>query len=349
MKKVNLFLMVLLTVVFLSSLIMSSHHAKAAPEEPIKLTLASWSPPMQVINRGGIDPWIKEVEKRTGGKVKITNFPGASLGKPPDHYDLAVKKLAHIATVVPSFSFGRFPLSGVMELPFLAPNPTASSKTFWELYKKFPEIQKEFGEVKVIAFFTNDPMQIHTSKKPIRALDDLKGLKIRAGDKLTADMLKTLGATPIFMSITDVYIALERGTIDGAFYTLEAVRGFKLQEVSKYCTVVNFNCLRMGLVMNLESWNSLQKDIQGIIGEELGGSYFVNLVSAGYEADIKNGIKAMEDAGNKMIYLPPDEIAKWKKALMPIREEWVKEMKSKNLPGGEVLDEAIRLIEKYSK
>ncbi len=94
MKKVNLFLMVLLTVVFLSSLIISSHHAKAAPEEPIKLTLASWSPPMQVINRGGIDPWIKEIEKRTGGKVKITNFPGASLGKPPDHYDLAVKKLA---------------------------------------------------------------------------------------------------------------------------------------------------------------------------------------------------------------------------------------------------------------
>ena len=75
----------------------------------------------------------------------------------------------------------------------------------------------------------------------------------------------------------------------------------------------------------------------------------MNIVSAGYEADFKSGIKIMEDAGNKMIYLSPDEIAKWRKQLLPIREEWVKEMKSKNLPGGEVLDEAIRLIEKYSK
>lgn len=75
-----------------------------------------------IVIYGVIDPWIKEVEKRTKGKVKITNFPGSALGKPPEHYDLAVKGLADVASCAPAYMPGRFPLSSVIELPFLAPD-----------------------------------------------------------------------------------------------------------------------------------------------------------------------------------------------------------------------------------
>jgi TRAP-type C4-dicarboxylate transport system substrate-binding protein len=289
------------------------------------------------------------VEKRTKGKVKITNLSGAALGKPPEHYDIAVTGRADIASFVPGYTSGRFPLSSVIELPFLAPNPTHTSNSIWQLYEMFSEIQKEYSDTKLLALFTNDPIQIHSSKKPVRTLDDLQGMKIRVGGQQMASMMKLLGASPVFMSITDVYLGLERGTIDAAVYTLEAVRGFKLQEVSRYCTVANLCCLRLALTMNLDSWNRLPEDIKNLLGVELGGSYLVNLAAKGYEADRKAGIKAMQDAGNELIYLSSDERVKWAKRLQPVRDAWLEDMEAKNLPGKEVLDKALWLEKKYAQ
>lgn len=241
-----------------------------------------------------VDQGSGEAHKR---KSEDNEYVGAALGQPPEHYDLAVKGVADIAQVNLSFTASRFPLTSVMELPFLAPDVKDSSNAFWQLYTKFPAVQQEFKDVKVVALFTNDPMQICTKSKPVRSLEDLKGMKIRVGDKVTAEAFKLLGANPIFMSITDVYFALDRGTIDGAMYTLEAVRGFKLAEVTKYCTVANFNCLRFAVVMNLAKWNSLPKDVQKLMGEELAGQYLVDLAVKGYEADSAGGLKALKDAG----------------------------------------------------
>jgi len=350
MKRVMCVGAVLVSVAILAGILVTLQPSNAASQDkPIQLTVASWSPPKQILNRGVIDPWIKEVEKRTNGKVKITNFPGSALGKPPEHYDLAVKGLADIASCAPAYMPGRFPLSSVIELPFLAPNPTDTSHAYWQIYKKFPAIQAEYNDVKVLALFTNDPMQIHTRNKAIRSLEDLKGMKIRVGDKLSAEALKAVGGSPIFMPITEVYLALEKGVIDGAGYTLEAVRAFKLQEVSRYCTVLNLNCLRMGLVMNLNKWKSLPQDIQRILEEELGGDYLVDLNAKGYEGDLRAGLKTLKDSGNEIIYLSADERAKWAKRLMPIREAWLEEMKAKNLPGKEVLDSVLWLEGKYGK
>src|SRR5438128_7083979 len=73
------------------------------------------------------------------------------------------------------------PLSDVISLPFLPLNTAEKgSEALWQLYEKFPSIQKEYGDIVPLVLYSSSPNLIITTKKPVKTLDDFKGLKIRA-------------------------------------------------------------------------------------------------------------------------------------------------------------------------
>ena len=94
--------------------------APPVAEEPIEMSVAIWVPPVHHTVPDMLEPWAQELEKRTNGRLKLTLFTGSALGAPADHFDIAVEGAADIAIFNPGFTPGRFPLSEVIELPFLS-------------------------------------------------------------------------------------------------------------------------------------------------------------------------------------------------------------------------------------
>lgn len=339
----------LLTFVFLPLIPIS---VSAAAEKPITLKFAHQNPPKGRTTVKVIDPYIKMLEKATKGRLKIVSYPAQSLLKAKEVVTGIETGIADMTWAPLGYFTGRFPLTMVMMLPFIAhENAGKNSLVLQELYETVPEIKREFKNLKVLFFHASDAYHIATSKKPIRNLDDLKGMKLRIMGAYPIKAAKLLGVSPLFMPMPAIYEAGEKGVLDGAALPWAAVATFNQYEVFPYWTDVKLWIATFVMVMNIDKWNSLPPDIQkgimsvsGMKVAEWGGN-------AGWGPDVKDETLAKaRKAGKKQekISLDPGEFEKWRKiAGEPIWNTWVKEMNKKGLPGQKVLDAAKRLVKKY--
>jgi len=333
---------------FLSIFIILSFFFIASPQivisKTIELRVAQPFSPKHTVQTMVLDPWAKKIEEMTGGKVKVTMFPGGALGKADDHYSLAEKGIADISYALQDYTPGRFPLTSVYELPFMIPSAEKTSVAMWKTYEKFPEFRKEYSKVKVLALFCHPPGHFNTVSKPIRTLNDFKGLKIRtASQPGVIDALKVFGAVPVTMAVSDSYSALERGVVDGTVLPWEGLYVFNQAELLKYSTEADFYTTTMMFVMNKRKYNSLPPDVKKVIDQTTG------LVLSRETGRVYDKMRPVYkerclEKGMQVIQLPPEDTEKLKALTMPIREDWIKDMNKKRLPGKAVLDAAIKFI-----
>lgn len=287
--------------------------------------------------------WANKIEKLTQGRIKITIFPGGALGKPPQQYDNATKGITDIAFGLQSYTPGRFPLTSCLRLPFMVSSAKQGSEVLWKVYEKY--LQNEYKNVKVLWLFMHGPGQIFTTKKQIKTLEDLKGLKLRSPGPITSRVIRALGAVPVTMPITQVYTALERKTIDGLLGPWEIMPPFRFYEKCKYATIVNFYSLTFFVVMNKDKYNTLTPDIKKIFDENTGLKMSIT-AGAAYDHADKIGKAIFLKHGGKIYTLPPSKRARWVKASGSVKNYWLKEMQSKSLPGKEVLNYTLQLLGK---
>ena len=100
-------------------IMLAADSPRGVAAQEIKLKLSHFIPTSHNHHANVIVPWVEEVKKRTNGRVEITVFPGASLCKPPQQYDCAKSGIADLAWGVTGWTPGRFPLTSVIELPFM--------------------------------------------------------------------------------------------------------------------------------------------------------------------------------------------------------------------------------------
>ncbi|MEJ2725011.1 MAG: TRAP transporter substrate-binding protein, partial [Deltaproteobacteria bacterium] len=177
--------------------------------ETIDLKFSSPWPPPHPQHTMVIQPWAKKLNQLTGGRLKISLFPGQALGKAADHYEMAVKGVCDIALTNPMYTPARFQLLSVFWLPFMVTTAEQTSVALWKAYDKY--MQDEFKDVKVLWLYVHAPGQIFTRKKEVKTLRDFEGMKIRATNPYVEESLKILGASPVFIPVPEVYPALERG------------------------------------------------------------------------------------------------------------------------------------------
>ncbi len=289
--------------------------------------------------------WAKEIEKRTGGKVQITVFPGGTLTPADKCYDGVVKGISDIGFSVLAYTRGKFPLTEVADLPLGMKTGLVATKMINDFYKKFKP--REFDEVQVMYLHGHGPGILH-SKKEVTKLEDVKGMKIRCTG-MAAKIVGALGATPVAMPMGETYDALSRGVVDGSMAPYEALQGWKWGEVVKY-TVEDWGAsysTGMFVVMNKDKWNSLPADIQKII-EQVNEEYIEKQGKTWDEIE-KAGKDFTVSRGNKIISFLQDEDWKWQKAVKPLLDEYVKNMGNKGLPGDVVLKFYLQTIYKYQK
>jgi len=316
-----------------------------AQVKPIELAFATHGTPGGTFTRYFTEVWVKEVEKRTQGRVKITVYWKEALGKGVDHYDMVRKGVCDVAWGIPGWTPGRFPMTEVMELPFLFNSPISGSRAAWEIYETY--LKPEYTGVRVLGVFVSDLNHLWSAKKPIHTLEDLNGTKVRVSGLVPTKTIGLIGGTPVFLAWPDVYEALQRGTVEGAVAGASPMIAFRIYEVGKYGTVLNFNCPMNFLVMNLDTWNKLPQEIQKI--PELSGPYVSELGGSAYHKETVRGFEDLSRHGVNIYTLPPAEMERWKKAAVPIYDWWVKNLEAKGLPGKKLLDDAQRLSKKYAQ
>lgn len=340
MKKIAVMTVVfLLTVGFASFALVNTATAKN-----IDLKFASPFPPMQTPMAKTFPPWMEKLNKLTNGLVKVTMFPGGALGKTPAHYALVEKGIADIAYNLHDYTPGRFPMTSVFELPFMVPSAEKTSVAMWKVFEQFPDFQKEYSRVKVLALFCHPGGHFNTTQKPIKSIADFKGMKFRTANPYVTKALKVFGAVPVNMPVTETYMSLERGVVEGTVLPWEGNFVFKLAELLKYGTEVDFYTMTMFVVMNKKKWNSLPADVKKTID---GISGLVLSQDAGRTYDkARPFMKSMcLKKGMQALTLPPAEMDKLKALTAPLQADWVKEMEAKGLSSAkEVLAAAIKYL-----
>lgn len=317
--------------------------AGSVAAETIELKFAHAFSPKHTMQQKVFMPWADKISEMTDGKVKVTFFPGGALGKTPDHYALAEKGIADIIYILQDYTPGRFPMTSVFELPFMVPSAEKTSVAMWKVFEQFPEFRKEYDRVKVLALFCHPGGHFNTTEKPIRALDDFRGLKFRTASPHVTKALKIFGAVPVNMPVTETYTALERGVVDGTVLPWEGNFVFKLAELLKYGTEADFYTMTMMVVMNKNKYDSLPEDVKQAI-DETTGMPLSQECGRVYDEVRPVMKKLCLKAGMEAIQLPEEEREKLRELTEPLQDEWVKEMEEKGLPGREVLDAALNYI-----
>lgn len=316
-----------------------------AAAKTIELKFAHAFSPKHTMQQKVFMPWAEKINKMTNGKVKVTFFPGGALGKTPDHYALAEKGIADIIYILHDYTPGRFPMTSVFELPFMIPSATKTSTAMWKVYEQFPEFRKEYSKVKTLALFCHPGGHFNTVKTPIKSIDDLKGMKFRTASPHVTKALKVFGAVPVNMPVTETYTALERGVVEGTVLPWEGNFVFKLAELLKWSTEVDFYTMTMMVVMNKRKWDSLPDDVKKVIDETTGmamskecGRVYDEVRPIMKSLCLKKGMQVVEGG------LPAADMKRLQDLTIPLRNEWVEDMNAKGLPGKAVLDAAVQFL-----
>lgn len=313
-----------------------------AQKKQITLNFASFSPSTSVAAQIE-ETWMKEIEQRTSGKVKFNRYFGSTLLTGNNMYEGVVGGIADIGASVFGYTPGRFPLWQVMDLPVAFPSAKVANLVQWEVYKKFKP--KELSRTKILFFISCSPCSIW-SKAPIRTLEDMKGKQIRATG-FAAKMVEALGGTPVGAPQTEVYEMLAKGIVQGTWSSVDVLKSYKQADVVKYLTLNNLYVSTFYVAMNLNKWRSLPSDVQKIIDDF--SEKYIEINGAFWDKMHNEGLQYAKENKLEIISLSPNELARWKKAVQPLLDDYTARMNAQKLPGKEFLQEVMTLKEKYSK
>jgi TRAP-type C4-dicarboxylate transport system substrate-binding protein len=295
--------------------------------------------------------WANEVEKRTGGKVKIQMFWMESLFKIKDGLPAIQNRIGDLGWITSTYHPSNFPLYMMLDLNFnWNGSYVATQLAGIETAEKQPDLRAELEREKIVLVVPHAPGigQIGT-KKCFDSIKDLKGKTIRSVGGPSVPFFKNLGANPVFMAFSDVYEALDRGTISAmgqcpVMYSFT----FKLYEVIKCLYIINSGTMvSAGIYMNLDVFKKLPKDVQEMF-MKLRTEYAYRFGKALLDTEsemlrewqTKHGLTIKHpSAEDKEIILEAGRKA---------NEDWIKQEESKgNKAAGKVWDYYLKALKKY--
>lgn len=266
--------------------------------------------------------FAKMVEERTNGKVKIEVYPAGQLYKADSLRKAISSGALDMGVTYEGTWTGPIPLVDIFVIPFLRKDYKEVQKD-WEgkIGMRLREEMEKNG-VKALGFGAyGESFSVANSKRPLKTPDDFKGLRIRTHEPIAADCIKAFGGSPVMMTSAEVFMALQRGTVDGATSGPTTIVQRKWYEVTKYITVTYGVYSVWPLMINIKVWNGLSKEVQKIFQEaaEEYKNYTIQIAEKEDEEAIQFLFKTNE------VYVLTDHDRKiWGKALEPVKKEFIK-------------------------
>ena len=320
----------------------------AAQKRPIELSLSlSWSE--TGINYEGLKHWVAAIHDGTGGRVNIVPYFNSSLSPASEAYNAAQSGITDIAMVDSNMLPGMFPMQEIWSQILPSTPWTRWSRIQWEIFNKFPQYKAEMPPIKILFGFSYGPATLATVKKPVRSLEDAKGLKLIVIGKVSTEVADALGFAPVPTYPPEWFTTMEKGVADGMLLCRQTFfYEYSLDSFAKYVTDIHVANTPFFFAMNMDKWNSLPPDIQQVF-EKYGGEWAADyLDDYFYKTARKEGPAMMKEKfGTEFISLPSKELARWDDRVRPLTDAFLDKLEAKGLPAKAVFEEYNRLAEKY--
>jgi TRAP-type C4-dicarboxylate transport system substrate-binding protein len=348
MKSEKAFLAVIISLtLFLGGFIYCNNSTNAA-DKPVTLRFSEHDAPSG-IRAVATKLWFKEIEKQTGGKVKIEAYWSSSLFKSKEALDGCKNGVADIVHISPAHYPKQLPSFQAFRFFPQGPDKRENIDYFYKrCFEEIPELNADLKKhnLKVVFIGGGLPGSFVSSKK-ITGFADMQGQKWRAGNIIDLQRLKNIGTIPTSVPWSDVYMAIQTGVIDGCFTNLDGIHRTKMDEAGKNLLITrSLWWVQPNIyVMNLNSWNKLSKESQAGIMEatRIAQASFVNA----YNMEIDNIVAKQRKMGFTVNFISKADLAKWTDPLLveKIKDDWVKENKSFLKDPAGVLAKMTQLVE----
>ncbi|MCW5772744.1 MAG: TRAP transporter substrate-binding protein [Rhodospirillaceae bacterium] len=306
-----------------------------AAAEATKLKFAATISPASSLVKDVFVPWAARVAAASSNAVQVEVVGGPTLANPLNVYSRVVNGVADIGWAVHGATGVPFPKTGVINLPFEVNDAVAGSVALWRLFET-GVIADEYKDVVPLALVAPPPSGIHAKKK-VATIADMKGMKVRAADRISASVIGVLGGSAISVAAPETYQSLSRGVVEAAVMPWSGVTTFKLQEVTAYHLDVSLGSIPGMVFMGRRTFEALPAAAQAAIKKESGASFslafgkWFESFSAGARETVK------KQSGQSVYALEPAELARWKQALAGIETKWVADT-----PNGKAVLAALR-------
>src|SRR5262245_5058927 len=302
----------------------------AAAQGAEELKLATFVPPTLIIYARVLTPWAQHLAAASDNRLTVRFFPSMQLGgRPPELYRQMLQGISDICFTLPGYTSNDFPMMALTELPGMATNADDGTRKLWSHFDRF--LAREYEGAKVLMLWNSDTASIMSKSKPVRVLEDLKGMKVRTPSAAQSAQIEALGAIPIDMPAGQIYNALDRGVVDASQIPMSAALDFKLIEVARYFTVnAPLGRSPFLVAMNQARYDRLAPDLRTLIDDSTG----LSLSLKGAETyDTQN--QAALDAARKdreLITLTAEENRRWLQAFRPLINRKAEEGEKAGLP-----------------
>src|SRR5262245_23786252 len=292
--------------------------------------------------------WANDLERESGGRMAVKRFPGSQMGPVQQHYDFARTGQADVSWFLHGATPGRFPLTELIQLPYLVGSAETGTKVLNDPELRAKYLDAEHKGVKVLLLLTHQPGNVNTTKKAIRTVDDMKGLRLRFASPTIREFVAALGGTPVGVLPTEQVEQLQKGTIDGTFIDYGGAGiAFKMAGVIKYTTEMYSYVSSFAVAMNEDFWNRLPPDLQKLVAKSVIG--VEKEVGEAWDGLDAVGKKLLIDGGAEPIKLSPEENARFRKIGAEVAEARIKELEGKGMPARTIYTMMKSLAEKHGK
>ncbi|MGE0798759.1 MAG: TRAP transporter substrate-binding protein [Lautropia sp.] len=313
--------------------------AQAPAKPPVTLRFAQLVPFTHPYHTGIILPWAADVERATNGRVKV-EVTTAPLGPMARNYDLVQQGIADIAGGNHLLNPGRFDVTQIIQGYVGTDSPEAVSVAFYRTYRKYLEQANEHVGTHVLAVHVSGAAHIFTSKKEVKTVADLKGVKLLVPGVVMGKMISSMSAVPITRAVPEYYDAVSKGIVDGVLGTNSAVSGFKVEPLIGYQLEIpgGMHFSSFFLVVNKAKWESLSQEDRTAI-DSVSGERLARLAGKVLAKQQDDAIAARKAEGRiKTTVASAPVVEDFRKHLSFFETEWKAAAKAKGIDGDAALN-----------
>jgi len=295
-----------------------------------------------------VNTFITKLKQGSENHIDIDVFYGATLLKKAELLHGISEGIVDIGAINPIFYPQILSLHAIM--PAFSHVPVSMQekiKAMEKIYAQYPEFLREIEKFQQHVLFQlfPQPMAI-ISSVPVKSIEDIQGLRIRASSRVFIRILRSLGANPVSLPLEDCYIALQTGTIDGMFTTIDTIHSLRLHELASY----SFTSPQIAFIIphsytiRSNTWDQLNEDFKNAAKQ---ASFEASDRAAQtYESSFYEYIQEQEKNGVEVTIADEEDLAQWH--ALPVfenlRNEFAKEAESKGVKDGEQMVEDIKSI-----
>ena len=331
----------------LAGLIALGFAAGAQAQQKYEIKVATFVGPQHFSNQWLVQ-WGEKLEKSSGGRLAFKHFPSSQMGPPPAMYDLARTGQAEVSFFLHGATPGRFLLTELIQLPYVVGSAEIGTKVINDAGLRAKYFDAEHRGVKVLLLLTHQPGNVHTTRKPIRSADDMRGLRIRFSGPVIRDFIAKLGGTAVGVQPNEQLEQLQKGVLDGTFIDYGGAGvAFKMAGTIKYSTEMYSYVSSFGIGMNPEFYGKLPADLKKLLDDSVKG--VEKEMGEGWDRLDDVGKKLLVDGGAEPIQLSAAENKRFRTVGAEVTEAKLKELEGKGLPARAAFKTIQQLSAKHSR